>query len=144
MIIKVTQEKFVLFVILLLVVLACVMTYKSSSKNRKENFINRRVVGSTFGQYYPPNPNPNPHQGSCSNMTAPNPNSCTPENNCFPGSTLRTEVYQNLCNNPSSGINKLPIQLNDTCLRTHNPNMSPDLVNLKCNKNQFGQVNCTY
>jgi hypothetical protein len=142
MIIKVTHEKLILLIILVLVVLACVMTY--NGKNKKEKFINRRVVGSTFGQYYPPNPNPNPHQGSCSRMTAPNPNSCTPENNCFPGSTLRTEVYQNLCNDPSSGINKLPIQLNDTCLRTHNPNMSPNLVNLKCSKNLGGQVNCTY
>ena len=144
MILRITHERLILLVILVLVVLACFMCYKTNKKNKQENFINQRVVGSSFAQYYHPNPNPNPHQGSCSNMTAPNPNSCTPENNCFPGSTLRTEVYQNLCNDPSSGINKLPIQLNDTCLRTNNPNMSPDLLNMKCSKNIAGQVNCSY
>ena len=116
----------------------------NSLGNKKEKFINNRVVGSTFGQYYPPNPNPNPHQGSCSRMTAPNPNSCTPENNCFPGAQLRTQVYQNLCDNPNSGINKLPIQLGDTCLRTHNPNMAPNQLNMKCGLNGVGQMNCSY
>ena len=44
----------------------------------------------------------------------------------------------------SSGINKLPVQIGDTCLRTHNQNIAPDLLNLKCSLNNGGQLNCKY
>lgn len=139
---KINVESLFLIVITVLVMILLVSTY--NRKNKKEEFINVRAYGQSFGQYYPPNPNPNPHPPSCSLKTRPNPNSCTPENNCFPGAQLRTQVYQNLCNDPSSGISKLPIQIGDTCLRTHNQNIKPDLLNLRCGKNVAGQINCSY
>ena len=141
--VKIGMENALVIVITLLVLVLLVSVYNKNNR-KKENFINIRAYGQSFGQYYPPNPNPNPHPPSCSLNTVPNPNTCTPENNCFPGAQLRTQVYQNLCDNPSSGINKLPIQLGDTCLRTHNPNMSPNQLNMKCGLNGNGQINCTY
>ncbi len=139
---KINVESLFLIVMTVLVMILLVSTY--NRKNKKEKFLNIRAYGQSFGQYYPPNPNPNPHPPSCSLNTRPNPNTCTPENNCFPGAQLRTQVYQNLCNDPSSGINKLPIQIGDICLRTHNQNIKPDLLNLKCGKNVAGQINCSY
>ena len=41
---------------------------------------------------------------------------CTPENDCFPGSTLRTQIYQNVCQ-PRSGLLRQPIPLADRCQR---------------------------
>jgi hypothetical protein len=133
----------VLVVVITVLVLVVLVTVNNKN-NKKEDFINVRAYGQSFGQYYPPNPNPNPHPPSCQLNTFPNPSACTPENNCFPGAQLRTQVYQNLCNDPSSGINKLPVQIGDTCLRTHNPNMSPNLLNLRCGRNRDGQINCSY
>ena len=140
--VKISMESALIIVITLLVLILLVSVYNKN--NKKEKFINIRAYGQSYGYYHQPNPNPNPHPPSCSLNTVPNPNSCTPENNCFPGAQLRTQVYQNLCDNPSSGINKLPIQLGDTCLRTHNPNMSPSKLNMKCGLNVNGQINCTY
>ena len=136
--VKIGMENALIIVITLLVLVLLVSVYNKNKKG-KEDFINVRAYGQSFGQYYPPNPNP-----SCNLNTVPNPNACTPENNCFPGAQLRTQVYQNLCDNPNSGINKLPVQLGDTCLRTHNPNMPPKALNLKCGLNQGGQMNCSY
>ena len=133
----------VLIVVITVLVLVVLVTVYNKN-NKREDFINVRAYGQSFGQYYPPNPNPNPHPPSCQLNTFPNPSACTPENNCFPGAQLRTQVYQNLCNDPSSGINKLPVQIGDTCLRTHNPNMSPNLLNLRCGRNRDGQINCSY
>ena len=139
---KMRMENVLIVVITVLVLVVLVTVYNKN--NKKEDFINVRAYGQSFGQYYPPNPNPNPHPPSCQMNTFPNPPACTPENNCFPGAQLRTQVYQNLCNDPSSGINKLPVQIGDTCLRTHNPNMSPNLLNLRCGRNRDGQLNCSY
>jgi len=136
------MENVLIVVITVLVLVVLVTVYNKN--NKREDFINVRAYGQSFGQYYPPNPNPNPHPPSCQLNTFPNPSACTPENNCFPGAQLRTQVYQNLCNDPSSGINKLPVQIGDTCLRTHNPNMSPNLLNLRCGRNRDGQINCSY
>ena len=139
---KMRMENVLIVVITVLVLVVLVTVYNKN--NKREDFINVRAYGQSFGQYYPPNPNPNPHPPSCQLNTFPNPSACTPENNCFPGAQLRTQVYQNLCNDPSSGINKLPVQIGDTCLRTHNPNMSPNLLNLRCGRNRDGQINCSY
>jgi len=143
MILRITHERLVLLVILVLVVLACVMCYKGNSKNKRENFINHRVVGSSFAQYYHPNPNPNPHQGSCSNLTAPNPQSCTPENNCFPGSYLRSQVYQNMCeptDTPHLLRNK--VQTRDNCLRSLGNPLNTQ--NLECKINVHDQRKCSW
>ena len=45
------------------------------------------------------------------------PNNCTPENNCFPGTYARTQIYQNVCQ-PQSGLYRQKIPLNDNCQRT--------------------------
>ena len=139
---KFTLEVGLVIIVTVLVVVILCMTYNRNKS--KEQFINRRAFGVSFGEYYNPNPNPNPHPPLKCNNSRPNPNACTPENNCFPGMQLRSQVYQNLCNDPSSGINKLPVQLGDTCLRTHNPQSAPHLMNLQCGKNRDGQINCTY
>mgnify|MGYP007008431003 CR=1 FL=1 len=93
---KMRMENVLIVVITVLVLVVLVTVYNKN--NKKEDFINVRAYGQSFGQYYPPNPNPNPHPPSCQLNTFPNPSACTPENNCFPGAQLRTQVYQNLCN----------------------------------------------
>tara|TARA_Y100000591_G_C21696444_1_gene625969 strand:+ start:81 stop:521 length:441 start_codon:yes stop_codon:yes gene_type:complete len=133
--VKMNTESFFLVLITILVVIVLVLVY---NKRNSETFINQRAVGQSFAEYH------SPHPPSCQLNVVPNPNACTPENNCFPGAQLRTQVYQNLCNDPSSGINKLPVQIGDTCLRTHNQNIAPDLLNLKCSLNNGGQLNCKY
>jgi hypothetical protein len=34
------------------------------------------------------------------------------------GSYLRSEIYQNMCEPSYGGISKIPIQINDTCIKT--------------------------
>ena len=46
------------------------------------------------------------------------PNQCTPENDCYKGAYFRTQAYQNVCPPKYGGINKIPIQVQDDCLRT--------------------------
>ena len=45
-----------------------------------------------------------------------NPYDCRPENDCFPGSQLRTQIYQNVCQ-PHTGLLRQPIPLADRCQR---------------------------
>ena len=42
---------------------------------------------------------------------------CVPENDCFPGSYLRTEIYHNMCE-PNYGLMKQKIKLQDTCQKS--------------------------
>ena len=44
---------------------------------------------------------------------------CTPENNCFPGSYMRSQVYQNMCE-PTDTVHLLKDKrhLRDNCLRS--------------------------
>ncbi len=42
---------------------------------------------------------------------------CTPETDCFPGSYLRTEIYQNVCPPKYGVLNREKIQLVDDCQR---------------------------
>jgi len=51
---------------------------------------------------------------------------CTPSNNCFPGTTARTQIYQNLCQ-PQYGLLKQPIFLQDDCQRTLSPYYNPHI-----------------
>ena len=43
-------------------------------------------------------------------------NRCTPENNCFPGTYARTQIYQNVCQ-PEYGLLKQKIPVQDNCQR---------------------------
>ena len=51
---------------------------------------------------------------------------CTPENNCFPGTTARTQIYQNLCQ-PQYGLLRQPIFIQDDCQRTLSPYYNPHI-----------------
>ncbi len=48
---------------------------------------------------------------------------CTPENNCFPGSYARTQIFQNVCQ-PTHGLLRQKIPLADTCQKTFSDFMS--------------------
>jgi len=63
----------------------------------KESF--NTYDGLTFGYFYPPK-------------------NCDSKNDCFPGTYFRSEIYGNMCEPRYGGINKIPIQLHDDCLRT--------------------------
>jgi hypothetical protein len=63
----------------------------------KESF--NTYDGLTFGYYYPPQ-------------------KCNSNNYCFPGNYFRSELYSNMCEPRYGGINKIPIQFQDDCLRT--------------------------
>ena len=46
------------------------------------------------------------------------PDRCVPENNCFPGTYNRTEVYNNICSpEEPHKLNRLPVALQDKCTR---------------------------
>jgi hypothetical protein len=67
------------------------------------------LVGKSFGNYY-------------------SPQKCNPVNNCFKGSYMRSQVYQNMCEPEDSRITREPIKAVDNCLRT--------LDDKSCNINQ--------
>lgn len=55
-----------------------------------------------------------------SHYTPPIPN-CTPENNCFPGSYFRSQVYQNMCEPKDvehGGLSREKIDLLDNCVKS--------------------------
>lgn len=67
---------------------------------------------------------------------------CTPENNCFQGSYLRSQIYTNVCqiegeNNNMSKLTRLPKLTKDRCYRT-----LADDDKFKCSVNKHGQRNC--
>ena len=70
-------------------------------RNNKEdfNFAFRETAGKTFGRYYQPE-------------------RCTPGNNCFKGSYLRSQTYQNVCPPKFGGLTREKINLQDDCQRT--------------------------
>ena len=47
----------------------------------------------------------------------PHPN-CDSDNNCFPGSYFRSEIYENMCEPRYGGLMKEKINLRGNCLRT--------------------------
>ena len=61
---------------------------------------------------------------------------CTPENNCFPGSYMRSQVYQNMCEPDDSRITREPVKVKDNCLRT--------LDDKSCHINNRNQRRCEY
>lgn len=75
---------------------------------------------------------------TCKKSTA-----CTPENNCFPGSYLRSQVYQNMCeptDTPHLLRNK--VQVRDNCLRSLGNPLNTQ--NLECKVNVQDQRKCSW
>tara|TARA_B100000123_G_scaffold98473_1_gene71914 strand:- start:157 stop:519 length:363 start_codon:yes stop_codon:yes gene_type:complete len=68
---------------------------------------------------------------------------CTPNNNCFPGSYARTQIYQNVCQ-PEYGLLKQKIPLSDNCQRTFNDYMSTDTHHYICTLNNHLQRQCQW
>lgn len=68
---------------------------------------------------------------------------CTPENNCFIGSPLRSQVYTNMCEPLSEkGLNRDKKPLKDFCLRSlGNPLNTHNLV---CKVNKHDQRKCEW
>ena len=66
---------------------------------------------------------------------------CTPENNCFKGSYLRSQIYTNVCQiegeNKDTKLTRLAKLNNDRCYRT----LGQD-DKFKCSVNIHGQRNC--
>ena len=77
-------------IIMILIILIVKLFYKESFNT---------YDGLTFGYYYPPK-------------------KCDSKKDCFPGTYFRSEIYSNMCEPRYGGINKIPIQLHDDCLRT--------------------------
>ena len=78
--------------------------------SKKENF--DLGVGKSFGFFH-------------------RPEQCTPENNCFKGSYLRSQAYQNVCSPDYGGLSRTKVQLQDGCLRTLGNYPKPN-VSVKC------------
>ena len=79
----------ILLVLILLVVLICL--------GKKEKF--SYGYGKSFGRYH-------------------HPQECRPENNCFPGTDLRSQQYHNVCPPKYGRLNREKIHLQDDCQRS--------------------------
>lgn len=77
------------------------------------------------------------------NLTCERDTECTPENNCFKGSYLRSQVYQNMCSpEGSTGLLRDKKKLRDNCLRSlGNPLNTQNLV---CKVNIHDQRKCNW
>jgi hypothetical protein len=71
------------------------------------------------------------------------PGSCRPENNCFPGSYARTQIYQNVCQ-PNHGLLRQKIPLDDNCQRTFNDHMSSPKHHYVCHVDEHLQRRCRW
>ena len=83
-------------IVIPLLIMILIFTYFLMNKI-KEKFRFARVTGSTYGEYIKPQ-------------------ECTPENNCFKGAYLRSQVYQNVCE-PGYGLLKQKIPLRCKCAK---------------------------
>ena len=97
----------------------------NNGNGNKEEFYSS--PGKAFSEYIPPQ-------------------ECTPENNCFKGAYLRSQVYTNLCKGNCNAYNRLtrePVNINDQCFRTLGdfPRQNGDF---QCAVNEHGQRNCQW
>ena len=115
----------ILVLILTLAILALGTYILVSKRNSKEN-----MESGVFE-------NPE-YKFQCERDTA-----CTPENNCFIGSPLRSQVYTNMCEPLSEkGLNRDKKPLKDFCLRSlGNPLNTHNLV---CKVNKHDQRKCEW
>ena len=101
-----------------------ILVVNNEPKN-KENFYSG--PGKAFSEYIPPQ-------------------ECTPENNCFPGAYLRSQVYTNLCKGNCNAYDRLtrePVNIQDQCFRTLG-DFPKQNSPYQCNVNVHGQRNCTW
>lgn len=70
-------------------------------------------------------------------------NECRPENNCFPGSYARTQIYQNVCE-PQSGLLRQKKPLVDDCQRTFSGFMETPQHYFVCDMNDHLQRRCRW
>ena len=101
------EEQRMFLNILFLIILVSILLILISNKNPFENFY-PGIFGTDIYTL--------PH-GYLVN------NPCLPENNCFPGSYARTQIYQNVCE-PNYGLLRQKIPLDDTCQRILGDHMS--------------------
>lgn len=122
----------VLVLILTLAVLALGFYILLSKKNTKENMENMGD-DKEYDVFKDPD-----YKFQCERDTR-----CTPENNCFKGMPLRSQVYQNVCDPLSEkGLLRDKKQLTDNCLRSlGNPYNTENLV---CKVNKHDQRKCQW
>jgi hypothetical protein len=70
-------------------------------------------------------------------------NECRPENNCFPGSYARTEIYQNVCQ-PRHGLLRQKKPLVDDCQRTFSGFMETPQNYYVCDLDDHLQRRCRW
>lgn len=68
---------------------------------------------------------------------------CTPENNCFPGTYARTQIYQNVCQ-PHTGLLRQKIPLQDRCQRSLLDFMNAPKHYYICDVNKHLQRKCKW
>ena len=68
---------------------------------------------------------------------------CTPENNCFPGTYARTQIYQNVCQ-PEHGLLRQKIPLQDSCQRHLLDYMNAPKHHYVCDVNKHLQRKCRW
>jgi len=102
-------------IILLVSVIILLSLYQKHKREKMTPF--PALVGKSFGNYY-------------------SPQKCNPVNNCFKGSYMRSQVYQNMCEPKDSRITREPIKAVDNCLRT--------LDDKSCHINNRNQRRCEY
>ena len=125
-----------LFIInqIFLIILIIILIYLQNNKNALEMFMNK--FKKNIETFYP---------GVFGfQLGIPlNPNNCTPENDCFIGSPLRSQIYQNVCQ-PIAGLFKQKIPLRDNCQRSLGGKMSSPKYYYVCDVNKHLQRKCKW
>jgi hypothetical protein len=98
MIIYILNSSIVLLMVILLLIIF------TPVEKKKESF--NLGVGKSFGYYRQPE-------------------DCSAGNNCFKGSYLRSQAYQNVCPPDYGQLTRTKVQLQDGCLRTLGNNPQP-------------------
>ena len=70
-----------------------------------------------------------------------NPYNCRPEDDCYMGSPMRSQIYQNVCE-PNHGLLRQKIPLNDNCQRTIGGKMSAPRNYYVCKVHKTLQRKC--
>ena len=81
--------------LLLLLLLLLLTTSIHFYKNEKFNL----GIGKSFGMFYKPE-------------------KCLSKDNCFKGAYFRSQLYNNMCEPQTGELLKIPIQLNDQCVKS--------------------------
>jgi hypothetical protein len=83
-------------ILILQIIIVFILIYLVTQGSRETIYIHKP---NAFSKYIPPD-------------------KCVPEDNCFPGTYNRTEVYNNICSpDEPHKLNRLPVELRDKCAR---------------------------